>query len=543
MKNIMPRISIRASLQILLLLGAGVSAAISVAAQQPQQPTSGFIEPVIRIPVGTDVGIATATFKSTQVSPSAPQLDDVALPLPAATVKFSPLEGTQTTPSNTWRYRIEITGLATAGVTQQRYAKVTYADKKTETFSYTVSNQAASTFAWAMSKPPDPWVSSEFPYGPGCTSFAVTPRDSVATDVKVTAALVEGVMKGAITGDKLRLCTGKEPCKDDKPIELLPANVPTQLMLCTTETFHGTFTGPVNLVAREKPEGEAILQKVQFSSFLAKLLGFILIVLGVAIAWLVKVYARARLERDQALLPAIEMRAQLESLRSRLESIDQKYASLCVNVSKLITTLLAELSTEELDRRRLIPPKFPPPFVPPPDNSAAYKQYLESRNPQIQLLATLIKDGIAKAAAKDTGTLPPASQKKVEDAVRAIDAIADASPLPTSSQAIPLIQDILRQLETDLGSPEGEPEAPPTAAQEFNIVSLEIETISKAVWTIYALLTALAGLAALILNNPGFGTPLDFVFAFFWGFALPTTVQALTPGSVATALNISIART
>jgi len=195
----------RISFQILLLLGAGISAAIPVAAQQPQQPTSSFVEPIIRIPAGTDVGTATATFKSTRVLPSAPVLDDVALPLPAATVKFSPLEGTQQTPSNTWRYRIEIAGLVPAGVTQQRYAKVTYADKTTETFSYTVSNQAASAFAWTMSKPPDPWVSSEFPYGPGCTSFSVTPKDSVATDVKVTAALVEQTTKAAITGDKLRL--------------------------------------------------------------------------------------------------------------------------------------------------------------------------------------------------------------------------------------------------------------------------------------------------------------------------------------------------
>jgi len=185
------RTSMRVSLQILLLLGSSISAAFSVAAQQP----TGFVEPVIRIAVGTDVGTATATFKSTQVQPSAPVLEDVALPLPAATVKFSPLEGTQQTPSNTWRYRIEITGLVPAGVTQQRYAKATYADKKTETFSYTVSNQAASAFAWTMSKPPDPWVSSKFLYGPGCTSFAVTPRDSVATDVKVTAALVEGTTK------------------------------------------------------------------------------------------------------------------------------------------------------------------------------------------------------------------------------------------------------------------------------------------------------------------------------------------------------------
>jgi len=531
------RTSMRVSLQILLLLGSSISAAFSVAAQQP----TGFVEPVIRIAVGASEGTGTVTLKSTREQPSAPRLEDIALPQPAATVKLSPLEGTQQTPSSTWRYRIDITGLVPVAVTQQRYAKVTYADQKTETFSYTVSNQAASAFSWAISKPPDPWASSEFPWGTGCTSFSVTPKDSVATDVKITAALVEGTTKGAITGDKLRLCTGKDPCKDDKPIELLPANVPTQLMLCTTKTFHGTFTGPVNLVAREKPEGEAILQKAEFSSFLAKLSGFFVIVLGVVIAWLVKVYARARLERDHALLPAIEMRVQIESLRSRLESIDEKYASLCKNVRDLITSLLEQLSTDELDRRQLLPKKFPDPFAPARDNAAAYKQYLEERNAPIQLLATLIKEGIVRAAAKDTGTIPPELKEKIITAVRNIDAIATA-PLPTPSQALSLIKPILATLEPEAALA-GELEAPLTAVQEFNVVSLEIETISKAVWIIYALLTALTGLVVLILNDPGFGTPLDFVYAFFWGFGLPTTVTALTSASVATALNISIART
>ena len=527
--------SMRVYLQILLLLGSTVSVAA-------QQPTSGFVEPVIRIAVGSDVGTATATFKSTKVQPSAPRLEDVALPLPAATVKFSPLEATQPpAPSNTWRYKIEIAGLVPAGVTQQRYAKATYADQTTETFSYTVSNVAASAFSWAISKPPDPWVSSEIPLGPGCTSFTVTPKDSVATNVRVSAALVEETTKAAITGDKLRLCTGREACKEDKPIELLPANSPTELMLCTTETFHGTFTGPVNLVAREKPEGEAILQKVQFSSFLAKLLGFILIVLGVAIAWLAKVYARARLERNQALLPAIEMRVQLESLRSRLDAMNPIYGSLCINVRNLIASLLEQLSTEELDKRQLIPPKLPNPFATARDNSG-YKKYLEDRNPQIQLVATLIKDGIAKAVAKDTGSISPELREKIKAAVSDIDAIANTSPLPTPSQALPLILTILQRLETELGI-EGEPVAPPTALQEFNIVSLEIETISKGIWILYALLTALAGLAVLILNDPGFGTPLDLLFTFFWGFGLPITVSNLAPGSVATALNISIART
>src|SRR5687768_17258735 len=98
----MLRISMRISLQVLLLLGA----ATSVVAQQP---TTGFFEPVIRIGVGTNEGTATVNLKPTRVQPSTPLLEDFPLPQPAATVKFSPLEGTQPTQSNTWRYRVDIT--------------------------------------------------------------------------------------------------------------------------------------------------------------------------------------------------------------------------------------------------------------------------------------------------------------------------------------------------------------------------------------------------------------------------------------------------
>jgi iron-sulfur cluster repair protein YtfE (RIC family) len=61
-------------------------------------------------------------------------------------------------------------------------------------------------------------------------------------------------------------------------------------------------------------------------------------------AWLAKVYSRARLERDQAVLPALEMRRQLESLRNKVDSLDQAYASLCINISTQIKSLLEELA-------------------------------------------------------------------------------------------------------------------------------------------------------------------------------------------------------
>ena len=526
----------RRLLQILLLVSAIAGAPISISANEPVQVTTGFIEPAIRIAAGANDGSAEVSLRSARVQPSAPRLEDLPLPITAASVKFFPVEGSGSTPSNTWRYRVEVAGLGPAGLTQQRYAKVTYADQTPEIFSYMVSNQATTTFSWTISKPPDPWASSALPWGPACTSFYVTPKDSAATDVRVTAALVEQTTRKAITSDKLRLCKERADCKGNEKIEL-PANVPSQLMLCTTETFHGNFTGLINLIAREKPDGEAILQKGQFSSFIVKSVGFVVIFAGVFIAWLAKVYARARMERNQALLPALEMRGQLESLQNRLMSIKTEYADLCTNIRKQITLLLNELSTAVLDQQHLIPPKLPNPFAGTIAN-VAYKQYLEDRNPRLQLLATLIKNGIVPAAAAHT----PQNQVNVEKAVQEIDQIANASPLPAPSDALSLIQVILTELQKQPGGPSPAPGGPITVAHELKVINLEIESISKGIWILYALLTALTGLAALILINPGFGTCLDLLFAFFWGFALPTSIQSLAPGSVATALNISIAK-
>jgi hypothetical protein len=79
-------------------------------------------------------------------------------------------------------------------------------------------------------------------------------------------------------------------------------------------------------------------------------------------------------------------------------------------------------------------------------------------------------------------------------------------------------------------------------ATELQTLQLQVESTSKSVWILYGVLTAASGLAVLIINNPGFGVPLDFIFLFFWGFGIATTIGALAPGSTASALNISIAK-
>jgi hypothetical protein len=502
---------------------------------QPAGPFS-FVEPTVRLPASSQAGTGEIILQSSTAQAAPPTLKDVDLPHPqAATVTFD-LINDSNAPPNTWRYRATVYGLA-ASASQQHYADVIFAGTKKQTLIYTLTNQPAGSFAWSISKLPDPWVASG---DRACTALSVTTKDAPATDVKVFSTLVEQSTKEAITLDNLRLCVRGSNCDAPQPITL-PANVPTELQLCTTTAFHGNFHGAVILASRQKPDGDIILQNAQFSSFWAKLLGFILIFAGVLVAFWAKVWSRARLERDQALMPAILMRSQLDALQEALDQLKPVYHDVPVNIRTAIQDLRNELDDNVLDSRQFLPPSFPNPFGFSVD-AAGYKAYLEARNPRVQLLSVLVKEGVVVAAAEDNGTLSDAQQTEVATAIRNIDAISTAAPSP--DQALQQVQPILTTLHATLsGIPVAQAAlVPASTSRSFEALQLEIQTISKGIWLLYGILTALSGLAVLILNNPGYGVPLDFVFAFFWGFGLPTTIQSLAPGSAATALNISIAK-
>jgi hypothetical protein len=316
--------------------------------------------------------------------------------------------------------------------------------------------------------------------------------------------------------------------------------------LCLTHPFHGNYHGSVAIGCLQKPDGEQILQNIDASSFLLKFLGVLALCFGVYLAWWAKVWARARLERDQAVMPALAMRTQLRILEEVLRNLREPYRPEVPNLNEAIRTLLGELEDQELDRQKFLPPNFPNPYGYTVD-AAGYKAYLEARNPKIVLLSTLIRRGVVLAEAEDNGTLTPAQQAQVTQAISNIDGIYIRAPQPTADQALGEEQLILLNLRNALyppppGAPAAAPPLPVNPAREYEVLSIEMQSISKGVWLLYGILTALSGFVALILYNPGFGVPVDLVFAFFWGFGLPTTVGALAPGSAATALSIPIAK-
>jgi len=513
----------------------------------PAGPFS-FAEPTIRLAAGAQDGTGEIILRSSSQQSGPPTLKDVDLPRPlAARVTFDQIPDSNA-PANTWRFRATVYGLALAS-SQQHYAEVTGADKKTQTLLYTVTNQPAGIFSWSVSKLPDPWVSSKGLMGDdsACTAFTVTAKDASATNVTVSSTLVEQSTKKAITLDNLRLCNSGKKCNGTEPITL-QANVPTALQLCTTKTFHGSYHGAIVLAAREKPDGDVILQNAQFSSFLAKLIGFVLILAGVAVAFVAKVWARAKLERDQALVPVTLMRTQLKAQAETLGRLNPEvYRKDPTNLNEAIKNLLDELSDNVLDSRQFLPPSVPNPFGFTVD-AAGFKTYLEARNPRVQLFSILVNEGVVAAVNEDNGTLTDEQQADVTAAIKNIDAIVNTTPAPSADQALQQVRGIVAALHLTLFPPPPnvinpqEAFVPAVASTSFESLQLEIQTISKAIWVLYGILTAVSGLAFLILNNPGYGVSLDYIFAFFWGFGLPTMVQSLTPGSAASALNISIAK-
>jgi hypothetical protein len=420
---------------------------------------------------------------------------------------------------------------------------------------YVVTNQPLGSFAWTVAKPPDPWVgtaATPFDTSGPCVTFGITAKDSPATGVAiVTSTLIEQTTKVAIPVEDLRLCRADDnSCAQQNtqqpPIDL-QANTPTPLKLCSIKPLHGNYHGAVVLASLQKPDGDTILQSASFSTTFMKGIGFLIIALGVGLAWLVKVYLRGLLNRDQALQPVTLMRVQLRRMEQALVGLRPLYKPTPVNLNAATATLLNDLSDHALDQANLLPPKFPNPIGTTFDPTAL-KAYLEKRNPQIQLLAVLIDEGVVRAQAEDNGSIAPAPVAAVNDAITQIDNIWLAAPQPSPDSALQQVRAIVARLHNAIHGivgPAGVGLAGPVPAVrgDFDVLQMQVAKISTIMWVVYGLVTALSGFAVLVLNNPGFGITLDLIFAFFWGLGLPTAIQSLTPTSAATALNISIAKT
>jgi len=314
--------------------------------------------------------------------------------------------------------------------------------------------------------------------------------------------------------------------------------------LCLAPDFdtHGSFQGAVIVGAAEKPDGEQILKGIQISSGIMKLAGFLIVLAGVAVAWTSKVWARSRLDRDSALQPVALLRQNLEALSERLAALRDGLGSNTENTAATIKRLQEDIADQTLAAKHLLPPVFPNPFGATFD-LAALKAALDKASADQQAVSVLVRS-IETVAAMDE-TKVPGGHASVEGAIAGLDRIATSAVLPTPDAAQVQADKIIEGLRPAAAqSASVQITAQPAGGrqEEPDRLQIDIERVSGFVWLIWALLTALSALAVLILSNPGFGTPTDLLYCFFWGFGLPTVGQQLTPSSAGTSLGISIGK-
>jgi len=512
-----------------------------------RKPT--FADPSVRLSTNAARDVALVRImiegltKAEQESKAQPQLVDATQPALPGTVTFSFVKSEDASAAvRIWYFTAAVEGFP-YGQTQKRQAGVRF-ESINEKADYTLSNQATAASNWTILAPPDPWVMTGWVPSVYCTAMSVIPGDSPATDLQLKqSGLIEQSTKKPLGLDDLKLCSDST-ARHCGAFDLAPHSGAPPLYLCVTDQFHGhgNYRGALSLSAMEKPETQSVTLNIYSSSVCAKLLGFLLIVAGVFLAWVTKVYAGNRLTRDQELLPMTLLRRRVEGLQSDVASLPTPYQGVIAGIAGDLDRLLNnDLTTANVDANHYVHPASPTPFNTLAIDSAGYKTFLSERDTKINLLTVLIQEGIKPAIQMASRG---ATQQKIIAALGKIDLIRGQSPLPSEVQArASITQQILPDLFATIAvtAGAGEPTKPqPAVPASFDRLLVEISGINLMVWFVTSLLTSLVGLVVLILNNPGFGIPLDYVYCVFWGFGIPTVIQQLNAGSAMNALGVSV---
>jgi hypothetical protein len=175
-------------------------------------------------------------------------------------------------------------------------------------------------------------------------------------------------------------------------------------------------------------------------------------------------------------------------------------------------------------------------------DTTSLQAHLKKLEPAIAGLAVVVNEGALPLLKRWESDPDPVSRTRVKDALQILDAPENAK---TEDEAVALVARAKTQAQPPqpIQAQQAPDHAAPRTPLTLQRISAEIETINKTTWYAYLFLTSVAGIATLILVNPGFGSLLDFVYCLFWGFGLPIALeklQQLSPSAVAKPLGITL---
>jgi hypothetical protein len=420
---------------------------------------------------------------------------------------------------------------------QLRFIRIGWGSGPIGRLQYTLTNKPDGPSTLAVKQPP----AMELRDGESIAISLIAGAKS-ADEVRLGyVSMYEQSRKTSLSSEGYQLCA--EPSGTCTP----PINV---------AAGKGSPAGSATVVTIEKPEGETFQLEVYRRVPYAWIWGGLAILLGVLLAWLISTWGRSRFNRDQLLLPAVALRARIETLTALLGQAPPGVLQPSSNCYLELTALSAKLTDQTLSERGFIPAIYAAAFPLQTRALEDYRRFLDDIDQRIIVLSWTITSGFVVAWDQLTSPPAPATVTVVAAAITAMDQAILATPagpatLPSITQAI---STALATLHVALAAPAGAGlragarpllGAPPTAAVQYDRLLLEMRAVSASVWAATFVITTVAGVYVLVLQNLGFGSTVDYFGCVLWGIGLPVGLQqmsSLTANSAVTSLGISVSK-
>jgi hypothetical protein len=469
-----------------------------------------------------------------------PQPSDVIVEFPEP-----PVELARGASSRAWLIKVVVQKLPHNTI-QKRYARLRFGQIE-QTVAYTLTNVPAGSFTWSVQPLADWVIWHGLLRTDVTTTVVVTTGDVPATNLHIAqSSLKEQSMKTPLGVERLELCdtpTTTAPTCGSFAVDARTSRT-LYLRLQPAHRQHGKFTGTLSFAVNERPELQTVNVTLFTSSWIAKLCGGIVMALGIGAAWWITVWARARMTRLQALKLVAALRKSLQDLKRELQNTLKIPGINLAETEQRLDDIDRTLTEDALDNASRLPPKTPN-FLPTSTNAETNLQaYLTSLSAPLAGLTVIIWEGMRKLRERWNDALPQQDKDAIRKALEKLDQAG--AVVKTQEEAQKAVQDAMKVYETERSKQEtarvpAEPlPVPPPSLEHLN---WELDTINMMGWFVWGGLTLVAGVALLLIMNLGFGTPMDFIFCFFWGFGLPITgdkLQQLNPGSIASSIGISL---
>jgi len=466
---------------------------------------------VVRIPAGTRLGPSELLIQADGVAAGSTERPVVKDTGTAPTTTFASAidipTGDRT--RRLWRVPVAIAGFSSDGLMLPRTAEVTLGDQTPLSLQYWVSNLAAPVLSWRFDGLPAEWSISS-----GCHALRITASGARATGIIVTSTLVEEKTKQPLLNLFLSL-DQHAPASSVRLESAVNDNGEAVYLCMPADPPPGKFIGNINVSAAEKPEGTAAGVIVHSTNRKVQILGTVLLLVGGFLALVFRVWAPGVASRAQALLAATTLRERGTEMRAAIDALAAPATKY------LLEDIIGSLRPSALEDK--LPPSIPSPFGGSSTSNDTFKKFIDEQAERLQKLRVIVA-GLLRAVQAGS---PTSIVEQLDNLAPGIDTL----PIAEIRSRVFAILSSHEELERSTAEV-----TEPTSQQ----LTLLLERVSLGVWLMWFGMTFAIGLGVLILNNPSFGIPIDFLYCALWGFGVPAAGQQLTNTSATTALNITL---